>query len=193
MAKDCYWAISTAQISNGSLNVKCSSARAFPWAWSWACGPSSDLRALPARRSPVAAPHDRASAVARQRKAALRASSHARRSIEGCTKGPERAFLWISKTVSFGKTKEMVFGGYVSKAPAFDLWTLFVRTKRDSPPGETWPCPCCLLLPLRGPPALVLLISLDDPLDNDVSHHVRLSQAADGDVLHPFEHPHGFL
>ena len=77
--------------------------------WSWACGPSSDLRALPARRSPVAAPHDRASAVARQRKAALRASSHARRSIEGCTKGPESAFLWISKTVSFGAYKRNGF------------------------------------------------------------------------------------
>ena len=109
------------------------------------------------------------------------------------TKAWHALFFGFQKPFLLAHTREMVFGGYASKAPAFGLWTLFVCTKRNSPPGETWPCPCCLLLPLRGPPALVLLIGLDDPLDNDVSHHVRLSQAADGDVLHPFEHPHGFL
>ena len=37
---------------------------------------------------------------------------------------------------------------------------------------------------------LVLLIGLDDPLDQHVADHVALRQAADGDVLHPLEHPH---
>ena len=140
MAQDCLLGLlSTAQISNGSLNVKCSSARAFPWAWSWAVGLSSDLRALPARRSPVAAPHDRASAVARQRKAALRASSHARRSIEGCTKGPESAFLWISKTVSFGTDKRNGFWRIRLKGAS--LWSSDPfcahkkETRRQAKPG----------------------------------------------------------
>ena len=43
----------------------------------------------------------------------------ARRSIEGRTEGPVSAFLWISKTVSFRKTKEMVFSKRISKGNAF--------------------------------------------------------------------------
>ena len=62
-----------------------------------------------------------------------------RRSIEGCTEGPESAFLWRSDTVSFGKTKEMGSGKTIPKGVAFGLCLLFARAKRKSPQGETLP------------------------------------------------------
>ena len=38
---------------------------------------------------------------------------------------------------------------------------------------------------------LVLLVGLDDPLNDDMADHVGPAEPADGDVLHPIEHPHG--
>ena len=38
--------------------------RAWPWGWSWACGPAIKL---PVRRGPVKRPHDRTAAMERQR------------------------------------------------------------------------------------------------------------------------------
>ena len=61
----------------------------------------------------------------------------ARRSIEARTEGPVSAFLWISKTVSFGAYKRNGFWRMRSKGADLGLCLLSVRTESRSPSGET--------------------------------------------------------
>ena len=83
-----------------------------------AYGPGDGL-SRPIRRCPVDCPYRKSRQGSGSGKRRFVRPDFARRSIEGSTEGPVSAFLWISKTVSFGKTKEMVFGKRISKGSAF--------------------------------------------------------------------------